>query len=237
MEFYIWILFVFLMSAFGSVTILMIKNNFLIKNISLFSGVAAGVMLATTIWSLLMPSLEYSSSIIEVTFSFSFGFLLLLIIEKLQKRSKNEAFDNETYLAITLHNIPEGLIIGVGFGIANVSGNPFGAISLAIAIGIQNFPESMSLSILLKDKNKTNMEIVTLSLISAVVEPIFGVIGYYLSYYIMNALGVILGFTAGMMLFVLLSEMIMNAIKENKLIGMLGILVGFILMMILEKKL
>ena len=194
-------------------------------------------MLATTIWSLLMPSLEYSSSIIEVTFSFSFGFLLLLIIEKLQKRSKNEAFDNETYLAITLHNIPEGLIIGVGFGIANASGNPFGAISLAIAIGIQNFPESMSLSILLKDKNKTNMEIVTLSLISAVVEPIFGIIGYYLSYYIMNALGVILGFTAGMMLFVLLSEMIMNAINENKLIGMLGILVGFILMMILEKKL
>ena len=237
MEFYIWLLFVFLMSAFGSLTILMIKNNFLIKNISLFSGVAAGVMLATTIWSLLMPSLEYSSSIIEVTFSFSFGFLLLLIIEKLQKRSKNVAFDNETYLAITLHNIPEGLIIGVGFGIANASGNPFGAISLAIAIGIQNFPESMSLSILLKDKNKTNMEIVTLSLISAVVEPIFGIIGYYLSYYIMNALGVILGFTAGMMLFVLLSEMIMNAIKENKLIGMLGILVGFILMMILEKKL
>ena len=237
MEFYIWLLFVFLMSAFGSLTILMIKNNFLIKNISLFSGVAAGVMLATTIWSLLMPSLEYSSSIIEVTFSFSFGFLLLLIIEKLQKRSKNEAFDNETYLAITLHNIPEGLIIGVGFGIANASGNPFGAISLAIAIGIQNFPESMSLSILLKDKNKTNMEIVTLSLISAVVEPIFGIIGYYLSYYIMNALGVILGFTAGMMLFVLLSEMIMNAINENKLIGMLGILVGFILMMILEKKL
>ena len=234
MELYIWLSFVFLMSVIGSISIFLIKNKYLMNNISLFLGVAAGVMLATTLFSLLIPSFEYENSIICVIFSFVLGFLILLILEKMPKRSINSICENETYLAITIHNIPEGLIIGVGFGIAKITGDSLGAIMLAIAIGVQNFPESMSLSFLLKEKNKSKIKVIVMSLLSAVVEPVSGILGYFLSYYIITALGVILSFTAGMMLYVVLSEMLLNAIEQNKWIGTLGILIGFVLMMVLE---
>ena len=234
MELYIWLSFVFLMSVIGSISIFLIKNKYLMNNISLFLGVAAGVMLATTLFSLLIPSFEYENSIICVIFSFALGFLILLILEKMPKRSINSICENETYLAITIHNIPEGLIIGVGFGIAKITGDSLGAILLAVAIGVQNFPESMSLSFLLKEKNKSKIKVIIMSLLSAIVEPVSGILGYFLSYYIITALGVILSFTAGMMLYVVLSEMLLNAIEQNKWIGTLGILIGFVLMMVLE---
>ena len=234
MELYIWLSFVFLMSVIGSISIFLIKNKYLMNNISLFLGVAAGVMLATTLFSLLIPSFEYENSIICVIFSFALGFLILLILEKMPKRSINSICENETYLAITIHNIPEGLIIGVGFGIAKITGDSLGAILLAVAIGVQNFPESMSLSFLLKEKNKSKIKVIIMSLLSAIVEPVSGILGYFLSYYIITALGLILSFTAGMMLYVVLSEMLLNAIEQNKWIGTLGILIGFVLMMVLE---
>ena len=235
MELCIWLSFVFLMSAIGSISIFLIKNKYIVKNISLFLGIAAGVMLATTLFSLLIPSFEYENSIICIIFSFGLGFLILLVLEKIPKRGADSICENEAYLAITIHNIPEGLIIGVGFGVAKITGDPLTAILLAIAIGIQNFPESMSLSFLLKEKNKSKIKVIVMSLLSAIIEPLFGFLGYFLSYYIMTVMGVILSFTAGMMLYVVLSEMLLNAIEQNKWIGTLGILIGFVLMMILEK--
>lgn len=223
------------MSAIGSISIFLIKNKYIVKNISLFLGIAAGVMLATTLFSLLIPSFEYENSIICIIFSFGLGFLILLVLEKIPKRGADSICENEAYLAITIHNIPEGLIIGVGFGVAKITGDPLTAILLAIAIGIQNFPESMSLSFLLKEKNKSKIKVIVMSLLSAIIEPLFGFLGYFLSYYIMTVMGVILSFTAGMMLYVVLSEMLLNAIEQNKWIGTLGILIGFVLMMILEK--
>ena len=235
MELCIWLLFVFLMSTIGSISIFLIKNKYIVNNISLFLGIAAGVMLATTLFSLLIPSFEYENSIICIVFSFVLGFLILLVLEKIPKRGVDSICENEAYLAITIHNIPEGLIIGVGFGVAKITGDPLTAILLAIAIGIQNFPESMSLSFLLKEKNKSKIKVIVMSLLSAIVEPLFGFLGYFLSYYIMTVMGVILSFTAGMMLYVVLCEMLLNAIEQNKWIGTLGILIGFVLMMILEK--
>ena len=223
------------MSTIGSISIFLIKNKYIVNNISLFLGIAAGVMLATTLFSLLIPSFEYENSIICIVFSFVLGFLILLVLEKIPKRGVDSICENEAYLAITIHNIPEGLIIGVGFGVAKITGDPLTAILLAIAIGIQNFPESMSLSFLLKEKNKSKIKVIVMSLLSAIVEPLFGFLGYFLSYYIMTVMGVILSFTAGMMLYVVLCEMLLNAIEQNKWIGTLGILIGFVLMMILEK--
>ena len=237
MQLYIWLMFVFLMSMFGSLIVFLIDQKYLKRNVSLFSGIAVGVMLATTVWSLLVPAFEYSKDCILIIISFAFGYAVLFMFEIVQTRrcEKTQTTANGTYLAITLHNIPEGLIIGVGFGMLQFADNSFGAIALALAIGIQNFPESISLSIILKEKGFSNKKIFALSLLSAIVEPIFGLIGYFLSYYIVNMLGAILGFTAGMMMFVLISEMIIDALEENKILGMLGILFGFTLMMMLEK--
>lgn len=237
MELYIWLMFVFLMSMAGSIVVFFINNKYLEKNMSLYSGIAVGVMLATTIWSLMIPSFEYTNKFILIVLAFSFGFVVLLLFECFSKRRTNaqHQFTDETYLAITIHNIPEGLIIGVGFGALQLTNNSFGAIALALAIGIQNFPESISLSIILKEKGFSNKKIFKMSFISAIAEPIFGVVGYLLSYYIIHVLGVVLSFTAGMMMFVILSEMIVDVLERNKTYGMIGFLIGFILMMILEK--
>ncbi len=216
--------------------IFIIKEDTLNKNLSIMNGVAAGVMLATTIWSLLLPSFEYNEIKIYNIIAFSLGFSLLIIFKKLfNVFSRTRIIDkNKMYLAITLHNIPEGLIVGVAFGISVLNKTTYGAAALALAIGIQNFPESMALSILLKNKNMSKKKICVLSLISAVVEPIFGLLGFLLTYNIMTALGILLAFTAGMMLYVLITEMILNSLTENESLGSIGVLIGFIIMMILE---
>ena len=236
MELCIWLLFVFLMSMLGASMIFVIKKETLNKNMSMMTGISAGVMLATTIWSLLIPAFEYGSNKFNVIISFILGFIILIILKAVFERFNECKIieKNKTYFAITLHNIPEGLIIGVGFGVCALNDLSYGAVALAMAIGIQNFPESMALSILLKEKNVSNKKNILLNLISAIIEPIFGIVGYLLTYNIMTALGSILGFTAGMMLYVLISELIMNSLKESEINGIIGILIGFVLMMLLE---
>lgn len=236
MQLYVWLSFVFLMSILGSFAIFILKEEVLNKNMPIMTGVAAGVMLATTIWSLLIPSFEYNENKKIVIASFALGYIILIFVKILCDRfAKSRVIENNRmYLAITLHNIPEGLIIGVGFGVSALNDSLYGAIALALAIGIQNFPESMALSILLKNKDMKKNKIMLLNFASAVVEPIFGIIGYFLTYNIMTALGTLLGFTAGMMLYVLISEMILNSLTENESLGIIGILIGFVIMMILE---
>ena len=237
MELCIWLTFVFLMSIAGAIVACVLNEKVIIRNISLLSGIAAGVMLATTIWSLLIPAFEYDQNNILIILSFLIGFVLLLIVEIAFEKNKFDCCigENKTYFAITLHNIPEGLIIGVGFGVCAVTNATYGAVALALAIGIQNFPESLSLSILLKEKGKSNFKVFLLNFISAIVEPVFGIVGYFLSYNIMTMLGTVLGITAGMMLYVILSEVIIEALEENKTLGMIGVLLGFSVMTVLEK--
>ena len=224
------------MSILGSFAIFILKEEVLNKNMPIMTGVAAGVMLATTIWSLLIPSFEYNENKKIVIASFALGYIILIFVKILCDRfAKSRVIENNRmYFAITLHNIPEGLIIGVGFGVSALNDSLYGAIALALAIGIQNFPESMALSILLKNKDMKKNKIILLNFASAVVEPIFGIIGYFLTYNIMTALGTLLGFTAGMMLYVLISEMILNSLTENESLGIIGILIGFVIMMMLE---
>ena len=235
MQLFVWLTFVFFMSMIGSIVVFIINERWINQKMPLLMGVSVGVVLATTIWSLLVPSFEYNNNDFVIMLSFSLGYIILLMIELLSVKNNKTNFIGETYLAITLHNIPEGLIIGLGFGAMQSVTNSFSAIALAFAIGIQNFPESISLSVVLKERKISRNKIIMLSFVSAAVEPVFGVLGYILSYYIINMIGLIMGFTAGMMLFVVISEMIVNTLKGNKIIGMIGILIGFVIIMILEK--
>ena len=139
--------------------------------------------------------------------------------------------------AITIHNIPEGMAIGVAFGgiASNVTGmTGIGAIMLALGIGIQNFPEGAAVSLPLRNEGYSRFKSFMFGQASAIVEPISAIIGVILVMYIRNILPFLLSFAAGAMIIVAARELLPESVKENKNLSTLGLITGFILMMILD---
>lgn len=135
------------------------------------------------------------------------------------------------FISITLHNIPEGLVLGVAYG----SGNIAAAISLTLGIGIQNFPEGAAISLPLRGNNSSRLKAFIFGSLSAIVEPIFAVIGALLVLKIQTILPIIMTLTAGAMIFVTVLELIPNALNDKrKDLMALSVMIGFIIMMILE---
>ena len=139
--------------------------------------------------------------------------------------------------AITIHNIPEGMAVGVAFGgiASNVNGmTGIGAIMLALGIGIQNFPEGAAVSLPLRNEGYSRFKSFMFGQASAIVEPISAIIGVILVMYIRNILPFLLSFAAGAMIIVAARELLPESVKENKNLSTLGLITGFILMMILD---
>lgn len=139
--------------------------------------------------------------------------------------------------AITIHNIPEGMAVGVAFGgiASGVEGiTLISAIMLAIGIGIQNFPEGAAVSLPLRSEGLSRFKSFMIGQASALVEPIFAIIGAVLVIYIRSILPFLLAFAAGAMIVVVARELLPESIKENKNLSTFGLIFGFILMMILD---
>ncbi|MCM1370943.1 MAG: ZIP family metal transporter [Clostridium sp.] len=220
-------------------------------------GFAAGVMIAASFWSLLSPSIEMSESLgmnswIVASIGFLLGGILLfagdkIFDNKLKKTSKvkdSENNDNKfkrclmLIFSITLHNIPEGLAVGIAFGsIAyNLEGATLAsAIILAIGIGLQNFPEGSAVSLPLRREGLSRKKAFFFGQLSAIVEPIAGVIGAILVLRARYLLPYLLAFAAGAMIYVVIEELIPQS-QSNKKKDLMALftLIGFAVMMIMD---
>lgn len=215
-------------------------------------GFSAGVMIAASFWSLISPALELSNELGYIEWilpatGFIVGGMFILLSEKFLDiiLKKKENINNVSSLkrsillvfAIMIHNIPEGMAVGVAFG-GIVSGIPgmtlIGAIMLSIGIGIQNFPEGAAVALPLRKEGVSRIKSFMFGQISAVVEPIAAVIGVVLVTSVRSMLPFLLSFAAGAMIAVATRELLPESVKENKNLSTLGLITGFVLMMILD---
>jgi len=227
--------------------------------LDLMLGFAAGVMIAASFWSLLAPAIDMSEEMgkipwLVVSIGFLSGGAFLWIADKTLPHihpslgeDKGDQIEGITttwkrsvllVLAITLHNIPEGLAVGVAFG-AVAYGIPSatfaGAVALAIGIGIQNFPEGAAVSIPLRREGFSRKKAFLYGQASGVVEPISGVIGALAVITMRPLLPYALAFAAGAMIFVVAEELIPEAQNDRKSdIATIGVMIGFAVMMILD---
>lgn len=212
-------------------------------------GFSAGVMIAASFWSLLSPALDLSLELgyivwLAPALGFGVGALFVLLsdryLDKTLSKSKNKASLKRSILlmgAITVHNIPEGMAVGVAFGgIAhNIPGlTLIGAIMLAVGIGIQNFPEGAAVALPLRREGYSRKKSFMYGQASALVEPISAMIGAILVIHIRSILPFLLAFAAGAMIAVVARELLPESVEENKNLSTLGLIAGFILMMILD---
>lgn len=219
-------------------------------------GFAAGVMIAASFWSLLKPAIEMSEKSGALPWApaligFLSGGAFLFLVDKLLPHlhlglSTDKAEGIKTswqrsvllVLAITLHNIPEGLAVGVAFGA--LANNPdagvlAGAIALTIGIGLQNFPEGAAVSIPLRREGFSRLKAFNYGQLSGIVEPIAGVIGAYLVLTITPLLPYALSFAAGAMIFVVVEELIPESQTGDETdLSTIGAMLGFAVMMLLD---
>ena len=222
------------------------------KVLNTILGFSAGVMIAASFWSLLDPAIELSTELgyiawVLPTIGFFVGGLFVLVSERFldktlnnKKGIKSKASLKRSILliaAITIHNIPEGMAVGVAFG-GIASGVPgmtvVGAIMLAIGIGIQNFPEGAAVSLPLRKEGFSRAKSFMIGQASALVEPISAILGVVMVLAIRSVLPILLSFAAGAMLTVAARELLPESVKENKNLATLGLIFGFVIMMILD---
>lgn len=244
----------FLTAAGSSMVFFFVNINQKVLNSML--GFAAGVMIAASFWSLLNPAINIAKEKgmipwIPAVTGFLAGGAFLLIIDKILPHlhmglSRNKAEGISTtwqrsillILAITLHNIPEGLAVGVAFG--TLAENPdagilAGSIALAIGIGLQNFPEGAAVSIPLRREGFSRLKAFHYGQLSGIVEPIAGVLGAYLVLTMTPILPYALSFAAGAMIFVVVEELIPEAQRGDETdYSTIGVMFGFATMMLLD---
>ena len=239
-------------TALGSAMVFFLKKELNPKIQKVLMGFASGVMIAAAFWSLLSPAIEtYGDGdfrkwfVPAIGFVLGVGFMLLLdyLIPHIHLHGSEEGVKRpklsrtfKFFLAVTLHNIPEGLAVGVVVaGMINGNINEQAMLVLAIGIAIQNLPEGMIVSLPLKEEGMSKWKAFGLGTLSGVVEPIASLIALGLTSLIVVILPYTLAFAAGVMVYVVVEELIPEASQDgHSNLGTIGFTVGFIIMMILE---
>jgi len=249
-------LFTWTLTALGAAMVFLFKqiNR---KVLDVMLGFTGGVMIAASYWSLLAPAIALSEEISNLPpwFPAATGFLMgaifLRVIDRIIPHLHlgmltSDAEGPKTswqrsvllVLAITLHNIPEGLAVGVAFGAVAVGYPGYSltaAIALAIGIGIQNFPEGLAVSVPLRREKISRGRCFLLGQASAIVEPVSGVLGALLVVLMRPILPYALAFAAGAMIYVVIEELIPEAHEHNNIdLATMGAMVGFVVMMTLD---
>ena len=248
-------LFTWLVTAAGAAPVLFVKR-FNQKIMDGLLGMAAGVMIAASYWSLLAPAIEMSAGDWKpATIGFLLGGLCLYLIDKVLPHlhlgldiSQAEGIHTSWHrsillvLAVTLHNIPEGLAVGVAFGAVAHAADAaaarelmFGGIALAIGIGLQNFPEGLAVALPLRREGLGRFRAFMYGQASGIVEPVAGVLGAWLVLTMGALLPYGLAFAAGAMIFVVVEELIPESQREGYTdCATVGAMVGFAIMMVLD---
>lgn len=244
-------------TALGAATVIFFKSPNP-QALNLMLGFASGVMIAASFWSLLQPAIERAEASSSLpaysvaTIGFLFGAIFMWASDKLVRRARGKVnalpeHRSESLhrivmliLSITLHNIPEGLAVGVAFGALKNGGaaeNLMGAISIALGIGLQNFPEGAAVSLPLRREGCSRKKSFLLGQASGMVEPAAGVLGALVVVYAEAILPYALSFAAGAMILVAVHELIPECQRNRKAqsyFATMGIVAGFALMMLLD---
>lgn len=241
-------LFTYFITALGASVVFFFKNMNQ-KALDLMMGFAAGVMTAASFWSLLAPAIDLSAELGGVAWlTASVGFMLggsfvigsdVVLSKASLIKSKGHALKRSILLttAVTLHNIPEGLAVGVAFGSASVGadGASVGAaMMLALGIGLQNFPEGVCVAMPLRRDGCSRMRSFFIGQASGFVEPVAGVLGVMFALTVRSGLPLALSFSAGAMIAVVCSELIPESFRDSKTLAAFGVLFGFAIMMVLD---
>jgi ZIP family zinc transporter len=246
-------LFTFSITALGALNVFWVKREVSGQLQCVFLGFAAGVMIAASIWSLLLPGIEQANENgqigwLIISAGFLLGVFLLYGIDRVVRaRSKKtpgrqQTLSHSTFLlvlAITIHNIPEGMAVGLAFALAGAQPSDgsllTGALALALGIGIQNYPEGTAVALPLMQEGMSKKRAFVIGSLSAVVEPISGVLAAILAGWVTSALPLLLALAAGTMIYVVVDELIPQArMIETEKGGTLGFIAGFVVMMILD---
>jgi len=237
------------------------------KVLDFMLGISAGVMMAASYWSLLAPALEFAESqgwdkhaYVPVAIGFISGGMLLQVTDALLSKMQSSLEELDLYkqvatgeetatrsvrmrrlimliLAITIHNFPEGMAVGVAFGAigSTPTATLGGAISLAIGIGIQNFPEGLAVSLPLMREGVSPLRSFWYGQLSGIVEPLGGLLGAAFVHYCRPMLPFTMSLAAGAMIFVVADSLVpeMQA-HGNKALAMQGLMLGFVIMMVLD---
>ena len=242
------ILIPFVGTCFGSFFVFFLKKNLNDKYRKIMIGVAVGVMLAASIWSLIIPSIEmvkttYIFSWLPAVIGLFFGVLFLIFINKISDKLINNTSSNGKKIdmlmfSVTIHNIPEGMAVGVCFASAlsgNVGISLLSAIILSIGIAIQNIPEGAIISMPMQLDGFSSKKSFLNGVLSGIVEPIASVVTILLINIVIPILPYLLSFAAGAMIYVIVEELIPEINAENKSSwGIISIIIGFSIMMILD---
>lgn len=241
-------------TTLGSAMVFFMKNKMNAKVEKLLLGFASGVMIAASIWSLIIPSIDMAEeqnkiAWIPAAVGFLLGITFLLVLDSViphlhLKSDKPEGIKSKLkkttmmVFAVTLHNIPEGMAVGVTFAgalIGNAGITMAGAFALAIGIAIQNFPEGAIISMPLKSEGMSKTKAFIYGTLSGIVEPIGAVITILLTNAVVPILPYLLSFAAGAMIYVVVEELIPESQSgDHSNIGTIGVAIGFTIMMILD---
>lgn len=254
MQLFLGLLIPFFGTTLGAATVFLMKNKMNATVEKLLLGFASGVMIAASVWSLLIPSIDMAESQniiswIPASVGFLLGILFLLVLDSIvphlhlhsDKPEGIKAKIKKTTMlvfAVTLHNIPEGMAVGVTFAgalIGNAGITMAGAFALAIGIAIQNFPEGAIISMPLKSEGTSKFKAFIYGTLSGIVEPIGAIITILLTNAVVPILPYLLSFAAGAMIYVVVEELIPEAQSgEHSNIATIGVAIGFVIMMILD---
>lgn len=247
----------FLGTALGATCVLLLKKGLSSKLKKSLSGFAAGVMIAASVWSLLIPSIDHAVNngmekfaFVPAVVGFCLGMLFLLLLDNIiphmhanntiEGPKSNFKKTTMLFFAITLHNIPEGMAVGVLYA-SWLNGSEFitqsAAIALALGIAIQNFPEGAIVSMPLHSNGFSKKKACLFGVISGLVEPIASVLTILLASHIIPILPFLLSFSAGAMIYVVIEELIpeiANETEGHSNLGTIFFAIGFSIMMVLD---
>lgn len=248
------ILIPFLGTSLGAACVLFMKKNLHYLVQRALTGFAAGVMVAAGVWSLLIPAMEQSTKMGRLRFvpaavGFLLGVFFLLFLDRViphlhmnatEPEGAKSSFQRTTMLvlAVTLHNIPEGMAVGVvyaGWAADHHAISAAGALALSLGIAIQNFPEGAIISMPLRSEGMGKGKAFVCGVLSGVVEPVGALLTILLAQFIIPVLPYLLSFAAGAMIYVVVEELIPEMSEEpHSNVGTIVFAMGFVLMMILD---
>ena len=244
--------FTCLATVLGAATVFFFRRDLSATIQRIFLGFAAGVMIAASVWSLLIPAMEMAEEqgggvLLPVGGGFLLGGVFLLALDGLLPHLHPGSDQPEglpaklrrttmVVLAVTLHNIPEGMAVGLSFAIAAQEGGALaGAIALALGMALQNFPEGVAVSLPLRSQGASRGRSFLCGAASGVVEPIFGLLTVLAAGSITPVMPWILSFAAGAMIYVVVEELIPEAhLGEHSHTGTISVMTGFLVMMLLD---
>lgn len=246
--------FTCLATVLGAAMVFFFKKDMGAGTQKAFLGFAAGVMIAASVWSLLLPAMEMAeaqgkNALLPVAGGFVLGGLFLMLLDRLMPHLHIGSDEPEglpahlkrttmIVLAITLHNIPEGMAVGLAFSVAaqdtSAASLP-GAIALAIGMGLQNFPEGAAVSLPMRSQGVSKGKAFVCGALSGVVEPVFGLLTVLVAGSVTGIMPWILAFAAGAMIYVVVEELIPEAhLGEHSHLGTASVMLGFLVMMVLD---